>query len=141
MTWTTPKTDWYGAVVNGVYTGDRFNAVDFNRIKNNLVYLRDLAVKVYEEFSITAVGADKTTADYFYAEEINKMELNLATINANTFKMSYGTAPTYSDNGRTMDYLELNRLERAILDLYDKLTNQYEGRRKFKWNFGMGEDF
>ena len=141
MAWTTPKTDWYGAVVNGVYTGDRFNAVDFNRIKNNLVYLRDLAVKVYEEFSITAIGADKTTADYFYAEEINKMEQNLATINAKTRKMSYGTAPTYSDNGRTMDYAELNRLEGAILDLYDKLTNQYEGRRKFKWNFGMGGDF
>ena len=141
MAWTTPKTDWYGAVVNGVYTGDRFNAVDFNRIKNNLVYLRDLAAKVYEEFSITAVGADKTTADYFYAEEINKMEQNLATINAKTLKMSYGTAPTYSDNGRTMDYAELNRLEGAILDLYDKLTNQYEGRRKFKWNFGMGGDF
>lgn len=141
MAWTTPKTDWYGAVVNGVYTGDRFNAVDFNRIKNNLVYLRDLAVKVYEEFSITAIGADKTTADYFYAEEINKMEQNLATINAKTLKMSYGTAPTYSDNGRTMDYAELNRLEGAILDLYDKLTNQYEGRRKFKWNFGMGGDF
>lgn len=141
MAWTTPKTDWYGAVVNGVYTGDRFNAVDFNRIKNNLVYLRDLAVKVYEEFSIVSVGADKTTADYFYAEEINKMEQNLATINVKTLKMSYGTAPTYSDNGRTMDYAELNRLERAILDLYDKLTNQYEGRRKFKWNFGMGGDF
>lgn len=141
MAWTTPKTDWHGAVVNGVYTGDRFNAVDFNRIKNNLIYLRDLAVKVYEEFSITAVGADKTTADYFYAEEINKMEQNLATINSKTLKMSYGTAPTYSDNGRTMDYAELNRLEGAILDLYDKLTNQYEGRRKFKWNFGMGGDF
>lgn len=141
MAWTTPKTDWHGAVVNGVYTGDRFNAVDFNRIKNNLVYLRDLAVKVYEEFSITAIGADKTTADYFYAEEINKMEQNLATINAKTLKISYGTAPTYSDNGRTMDYAELNRLEGAILDLYDKLTNQYEGRRKFKWNFGMGGDF
>lgn len=141
MAWTTPKTDWYGETVDGVYTGDRFNAVDFNRIKNNLVYLRDLAVKVYEEFSITAVGADKTTADYFYADEINKMEQNLATINAKTLKMSYGTAPTYSDNGRTMDYAELNRLEGAILDLYDKLTNQYEGRRKFKWNFGMGGDF
>lgn len=96
---------------------------------------------MYEEFSITAVGADKTTADYFYAEEINKMEQNLTMINAKTLKMSYGTAPTYSDNGRTMDYAELNRLEGAILDLYDKLTNQYEGRRKFKWNFGMGGDF
>lgn len=36
-----------------------------------------------------------------------------------------------------MDYTELNRLESAILDLYDKLTNQYESRRMFQWNFGI----
>lgn len=35
MAWTTPKTDWYGVTnpSDGVYTGDRFNAVDFNRIQ------------------------------------------------------------------------------------------------------------
>lgn len=141
MAWTTPKTNWYGAVVDGVYTGDRFNAVDFNRIKNNLIYLRDLAIEMYSEFSINAIGADKTTADFFYADEINKMEQNLVTINANTLKQSYGTAPSYSDNGKTMDYTELNRLESAILDLYDKLTNQYNGRRMFKWNFGIKGGF
>lgn len=138
MAWTTPKTDWYGETISGVYTGDRFNASDFNRIKNNLSYLRDLAVKLYDEFSIDSVGEDKTPADFFYAEEINKMERNLDTINDNTLKQSYGTSPSYSDNGKTMDYTELNRLEKAILDLYDKLTNQYEGRRMFKWNFGIG---
>ena len=36
MSWSTPKTDWNGETVDGVYPGDRFNAVDFNRIKNNL---------------------------------------------------------------------------------------------------------
>lgn len=138
MAWTTPKTDWYGETISGVYTGDRFNASDFNRIKNNLSYLRDLAVKLYDEFSIDSIGEDKTPADFFYAEEINKMERNLDTINDNTLKQSYGTSPSYSDNGKTMDYTELNRLEKAILDLYDKLTNQYEGRRMFKWNFGIG---
>ena len=50
--WTTPKTDWYGVSEDGVYRGDRFNAVDFNRIKNNLEYLRDLAQTMYEEFAI-----------------------------------------------------------------------------------------
>ena len=51
MAWTTPKTDWYGVTnpSDGVYTGDRFNAVDFNRIKNNLTYLRELALKMYDE--------------------------------------------------------------------------------------------
>lgn len=141
MAWTTPKTDWYGITVDGVYTGDRFNATDFNRIKNNLAYLRDLAVTMYGDFAISSVSADKTTADYFYAEEINKMEQNLVTINSKTLKQSYGTAPTYSDNGKTMDYTELNRLEGAILDLYDKLTNQSNGRRMFEFNFGIKGGF
>lgn len=141
MAWTTPKTDWYGITVDGVYTGDRFNATDFNRIKNNLAYLRDLAVTMYGDFAISSVSADKTTADYFYAEEINKMEQNLVTINSKTLKQAYGTAPTYSDNGKTMDYTELNRLEGAILDLYDKLTNQSNGRRMFEFNFGIKGGF
>jgi hypothetical protein len=138
MAWTTPKTDWYGTTdENGVYSGDRFNATDFNRIKNNLAYLRDLAITMYAEFSIVSLGSDRTTSSYFYADEINQLEQNLVTINANTLKRSYGSAPTYSANGKTMNYQELNRLESAILDLYDRLTNQHDGRRTLTWNFGL----
>lgn len=138
MAWETPKTDWYGSTdADGVYTGDRFNATDFNRIKNNLSYLRELAIKLYKEFSIVSLGADRTPKDYFYADEINQLEENLNTLNTNTLKMSYGSAPVYNDNGNTMDFNELNRLESAILDLYDRLTNESEGRRMFTWNFGM----
>lgn len=138
MAWTTPKTDWHGGLdAEGLYEGDRFNATDFNRIKNNLAYLRDLAITLYEEFSIVSLGNDRTPADYFYADEINQLEANLVTINQNTLKKSYGTAPTYVENGNTMDYTELNRLESATLDLYNRLTNQSEGRRMFTWNFGM----
>lgn len=140
--WQTPKTNWYGAVdANGVYTGDRFNAVDFNRIKNNLQELRDLAVRLYDEFDIVSVGADKTVKDYFYADEINQLEANLNTINSKTLKLSYGSTPTYMENGNTMDFVELNRLEGAILDLYEKIKNQVEGRRTFQWNFGIKGGF
>mgnify|MGYP001435325268 FL=1 len=137
MAWSTPKTDWIGETVDGVYIGDRFNAVDFNRIKNNLEYLRELAIKMYEEFSIQSLGSDRTPKDFFYADEINALEDNLKTINNNSLKRSYGNVPVYVDNGNTMDFKELNRLESAILDLYEKLTNEYEGRRMFTWNFGM----
>lgn len=140
MAWTTPKTNWNGGTAaDGTYIGDRFNAVDFNRIKNNLDYLRELAIKLYDEFAINALGSDRTPADYFYADEINQLEENLTIINNNTLKRHYGTAPTYVNNGRTMDFTELNRLESAILDLYNRLTNQSEGRRKFQWNFGIKE--
>lgn len=50
MAWETPKTDWYGETdSDGVYSGDRFDYRDFNRIKNNLQYLRDLAIYLYGE--------------------------------------------------------------------------------------------
>lgn len=138
MAWETPKTDWYGSTDSeGVYTGDRFNATDFNRIKNNLNYLRDLAITLYTEFSLVDLGNDRTPKDYFYADEINQLEENLKTLNSNTLQRAYGTAPTYNENGLTMDYTELNRLESAILDLYNRLTNESEGRRMFTWNFGM----
>jgi hypothetical protein len=137
MSWITPKTDWHGETVNGVYSGDRFNASDFNRIKNNLEYLRNLSLKMYDEYNFGWLGDDRNVGDYFYADEINILEQNLTAINAHTVKESYGTAPTYTDNGNTMDFTELNRIESASLDLYDKLTNQHDGRRMLTWNFGM----
>ena len=135
--WETPKTDWYGATSSdGTYEGDRFNAEDFNRIKNNLDYLRDLAVTLYEEFDLETVSDDKGVGDYFYADEINQMEENLETLNENTLQLDYGDSTEYTENGLIMDYTELNRLESAILDLYDRLTNMYSGRRMFTWSFG-----
>ena len=138
MSWQTPKVDWSGATDSeGVYVGDRFNAKDFNRIKNNLEYLKELAITMYDDFSIHTLGEDRTTVDYFYADEINRLEENLNTINEKSIKRSYGSPPTYYDNGNVMDFTELNRLEGAILDLYDRLSNQSDGRRTFTWSFGM----
>lgn len=138
MGWSTPKTNWWGRVnEEGIYSGDRFNAEDFNRIKNNLDYLRNLAIKMYEKFSLVSLGQDRVAGDYFYADEINQLEENLNTLNENTLQRNYGSAPVYFENGNTMDFAELNRLESAILDLYDRLNNQSEGRRMFTWNFGM----
>lgn len=137
--WRIPKTDWYGVtdVETGEYTGDKFNASDFNRIKNNLEHLREMANKMYDEFDIVSLGNDRTYSDYFYADEINQLEENLNTINNNTLKRSYGSPSLYFANGNTMDFEDLNRLESAILDLYDRLNNEYQGRRMFTWNFGM----
>jgi len=136
--WETPKTDWhYELDSEGLYVGDRFNATDFNRIKNNLEYLRELAIKMYDDFTIHSLGTDRTPNDYFYADEINQLEENLNTVNQKSIKGAYGSAPSYTANGNIMDFAELNRLEGAILDLYDKLSNQNDGRRTFIWNLGM----
>src|SRR5574344_920835 len=136
--WVTPKTDWhYELDSEGLYIGDRFNASDFNRIKNNLEYLRELSIKMYDEFTIHALGTDRTPKDYFYADEINQLEENLNTVNQKSIKGAYGDTPSDTANGNIMDFAELNRVEGAIFDLYDKLSNQNDGRRTFTWNFGM----
>jgi hypothetical protein len=137
MTWVTPKTDWHGETTDGIYTGDRFNASDYNRIKNNIAYLYTLAESLYKHFNIENIGNDKNIGDYFYADEINKIENTLKFINQNTLNRSYGNIPIFNDNGNIFDFNELNRLEGATLDLYNRLNNQKIGRRSFKWNFGM----
>lgn len=84
--WSTPKTDWYGYTdVDGIYHGDRFNSEDFNRIKNNLAYLREISVTMYKEFSINDLGEDRSKEKYFYADEINQLEENVKIIAENTF--------------------------------------------------------
>lgn len=140
MAWETPKTDWYGVTVNSVYTGDRFNAKDFNRIKNNLEYLHNLAISLYKSFTIDGVN-DANYKTYLYADAINTLEQNLNTINVNTINNDYGSTPVFESNGNTMTYVELNRIESATLDIYNKLNNQKAGRRMFTWNFGMKGDF
>lgn len=136
MAWTTPKTDWYGATVNGVYTGDYFNAVDYNRIKNNIVYLTNLAYTLYPKFDVYDLGDDRTVKDYVYLDDMTNMISNLNTINANTINKDYELPNIYTLS--TFRFEDLNEIENMTLDLYKNLTNQYEGRRMFTWNFGIG---
>lgn len=138
MAWQTPKTDWNGHTnSSGVYTGDRFNAADFNRIKNNLEYLQEFAQSLYSSFDIVSLGEDRTTSDYFYADEINQLIENLETINSHTVNAAYTEFPVYAPNGNTMTFVELNQIESMSLEIYHKLHNQSDGRRMFTWNFGM----
>lgn len=141
MAWVTPKTDWASNYnESGEYIGDWFNALDFNRIKNNLAYLRDLAVQLYPQFQINDLGPDRDESQWPYADEINALEENLITINNNTVMRDYGSSPIYTPNGIIMDSAELNRLESAILDIYNLLQNQYNGRRMFTWKLGVPND-
>lgn len=136
--WITPKTDWYGQTdSDGNYEGDRFNTEDFNRIKNNLAYLRELAVIMYPEFDINDLGEDRNKRQYFYADEINRLEENLKTIADKTFKMDIGTNPVFVDNGRLFNFDDLNRLEGLTLKLYDSLNNQHEGRQTLTFVLGI----
>lgn len=135
--WQTPKTDWHGKRdKQGVYTGDRFNAKDFNRIHQNIQYLKEFAEKLYSDVPSIATIRTVQVGDFVYADEINQIEENFKRIAKFTFNRNYGSCPVYHDNDSFIDFRELNRLEGAILDMYDRLNNQYNGRRTFTWAFG-----
>lgn len=130
-TWIEPKTDWEAT--------DYFNAEDYNRIKNNLEYLYVMAQAMYPSFLIVSGGNDKNIGDFFYADEINILEDNLESINVNTLQEDYGTTLSFNDNDHVLDYVELNRLESACVDLHNKYINERLGQRHFTWHFGIPE--
>lgn len=137
--WQKPKTDWHGSFdENGDYHGDYFNLEDYNRLNENLHVLRNLSLLLYNDFTINQ-EEKRTYSDYIYAEDINNIENNLNKINSCTFKLDLGNSKTYVDNGNFIDFNELNRLEKAMLKIYELLTNQLDGIRQFTFSFEDGE--
>lgn len=140
MQWITPKTDWQiRKDADGKYIGDYFETGDYNRIKNNLQFLREFALRLYPAFEIADMGEDRCEEDYLYADEVNLLEKNLERIAAGTFHPDYGEAPVFADNEAYINYVELNRIEGAMLNLYKNLTGQYEGRRMLTFMLGSRE--
>ena len=87
MAWTAPKTDWkvtYGP--DGACTGDLFNVEDYDRIKQNIEYLREYAYFLYGGFTMRGMVA-VTVESYGYALRlIDALDANLEAIAANTFR-------------------------------------------------------
>lgn len=132
MMWEQPKTDWK--------SGDFFNVSDYNRIKGNLDELRNVAMTMWSSFDdhgYKEMGADKTYQDIsFFADEINAFEYNLEIINQNILTQDYGKSQMFFDNGPFIGSAELNRIESAILSMYEILKRQEAGLRKLSFRLG-----
>lgn len=74
--------------------------------------------------------------DYFYAEDFNRIEENLETINKHVFTQDIGKTKTFYDNGQFIKYDELNRLIDGMYTLTDMLKNQMKNRRKLEIRLG-----
>lgn len=129
MEWINPKTDWN--------RDDRMNAEDYNRIKNNLVYLHEIGTDLYSSFSIEEMGEDKDAAGHYFASEFNTLEDNLESINRNTFPREYGDRQTFVDNGPFITYEELNRIEKAMLIMYETLDSQKKALGRLPMTLGV----
>lgn len=128
MAWQTPKTNWVST--------EKFNKDDYNRIIGNIAELREIAIQAYTEFSLADMGKEKTYSDYIYADEINTIESNLATLCEKTYPFAIGEQKTYYPNQPATDYAEYNRIESACLIIYQNLQGQLSGKRRLSFTLG-----
>lgn len=127
--WKEPKTNWLPT--------DRFNFVDYNRIKNNLVHLHEKANQLWKSFSMEDMGEDILSYEAMWDfERFNQFERNLDVINQNIFTKDYGYQQVFVGNGKFITYDELNRIESAILSMKIILDNQEAGLRRLMIRLG-----
>ena len=129
--WIEPKTDW-------IY-GEALNIEDYNRIRNNLLYLNDKCNEHFPPDVQIDLGSEKVRTDNYYASEFNAFEDALESINNRAYKYDLGSKMTFTMLGRFIGYEEKNRLESGCLRLYQMFEQIENGRRTaFRAN---GTDF
>lgn len=128
--WITPKTNWT--------ENDRFNIIDYNRIKNNLNYLADKVNELCTPITIGDMGDDLTSvAERWKVAIFNLFETNLKLIAEKSYGDAYGEYQTFYENGVFIDYEELNRIESATLEIYEKLERQSLGIKRLSFTLGQ----
>ena len=129
--WIEPKTDWVAE--------DFINFGDYNRIRNNLLCLNDKCNEHFPPEVKLDLGGEKALGDYAYASEYNALENALESINRRAHRYDIGVTQEFTMLGVTIDYEELNRLEKGCLRLYQMFEQIENGRRTaFRAN---GTDF
>lgn len=116
---------------------DRFNYVDYNRIKNNLYYLWQRACQYWGYFEIQDMGSDMDDyTGYWDVEVFNAWEYNLDEINKHMLSTDYGIKQTFFENGPFIKWDELNRIESATLDMNNMLDRLEVGLRRLPFRLG-----
>lgn len=127
MAYLTPKTDWAVRIVSGVYTGDFFNAADYNRIADNITYIAELAETLYSITITLETMRTMTPASIPYAEDFNALEANIqAVCDAVTMPASWSGQQTWYANGTAPLVSDWNRWEATVRDL--KARIDYDAR-------------
>ena len=128
MAWTEPKTNWT--------KDDFFNIEDYRRITNNIMYLKDFLDSLFYGLSDMQSMSEKNISEPIYAREINDIENNIELLNIETYKLEIGNTKEYFPNQRTMDFNELNRIEKAMFDIYTKMKKHKELLTRLSFRLG-----
>lgn len=138
--WLPPKTDWkvsYDA--EGNYTGDYLEPADYNRIKNNLRYLKNLTEELNRGVEgFQDMGRDVVYGDSMepFASTFQTLQDNLDAVNQYSMKLHLGEPERFAPNTAACLKDELNRIESAELRLYGMLTGQKRNKPQLKMILG-----
>lgn len=138
--WIPPKTDWKISYDSeGTYQGDFFEPQDYNRIKNNVNYLRDYVKYMY------AVNPEflDLGEDVFYGSENDltaswwkKLQDNLEYLNAASVNLSLGDRAIFYSNEAGSLLEELIRVETISLNMYTKLVEIHNNKPRLAFRLG-----
>lgn len=111
-TWITPKTDWTKS--------DGFAYTDYNRIKNNLVYINDMLNDLYPDLAVPLdLGNDLDYSANYTPSQFNAFEEALELFKRVGTDMNIGDKKTFFGNSPFIDYNELNRIEKCCFKWYN----------------------
>lgn len=130
--WLSPKTDWTAS--------DYFNASDYNRIIGNISYLRTYLSNLFLNMSSENLGSPKTYESLIFAREINAIESALEKLNSETYSLDIGEAKEYKANKPTPLYTEFNRIESALLLIYETMDAHKENIPKLSFRLGARKE-
>ena len=121
MAWGTPKTNWQPS--------DRWTYSAYNRLANNIKFVRDLAEQIYgDDIALDDMGEPKAITSIPYADEFDNMLLNTAKIiellgTSNTAKREIEEwSFHYSTDPPTAEII--NILEECVGFMHETYTNQ-----------------
>lgn len=127
--WVEPKINWSAK--------DRFNITDFNRIKNNILWLYRKANMLYQNFNIEDMGEDITSFEsYWNVAFFNAFETNIEVINKSIYTQDFGISQRFFENGPFIKWDELNRIEISCLSMKEVLERQESGLKKLPIRLG-----
>lgn len=128
MGWVTPKTNWVSS--------DYFNIEDYNRIRGNIQYVYEYALRLYKVFGID-VMQERTLGGAVAAELLNDVEKNLDKIVENTYNLiEYRPSKSFEPGQAAWNYDDLNRIERNLLLIITMLESQEAGLRRLAFELG-----
>lgn len=128
MAWIEPKTNWEST--------DYFNIEDYNRIVGNLLYLKDLSLELFKDFTTEDMSDSKDYSGMIYAREINAIENNLETLNINTYNFDIGDTKEFYPNKTTPLWSEFNRIEGAMLLLHNTMLAHKNALQRLAFTLG-----